>query len=134
MRFVALDIGDRKVGVATGDSEFRMAFPQPVFERTGDDVADARRLGKACVEHGAEELIVGLPLSQEGGETDQSSKIRAFAELLPFPSRYRNEAFTTSKAEALMTDAGASRKRRSETADSVAAGILLQEYLDELGG
>jgi putative Holliday junction resolvase len=136
MRFVALDVGDRRIGLATGDAEFRIAFPNEVFQRGGDPLADARALAVVCREQGADEILVGVPLNANGAETEQSKRIREFARLLEeaagIPVCFRNEAMTTLEAERIMTEAGATRRKRTAAGDSVAAGVLLQEHLDEL--
>lgn len=135
-RYAALDVGDRKVGIATGDSEFRIAFPQPHFVRAGDDDSDIPRLVAALLEHGAEQLIVGLPLTSDGEPTTQAGKVHGFVSKLiqerSFDVTFRNEALTTRRAEAMLVEGGASRKKRQGREDSLAASLILQEFLDAL--
>ncbi len=136
MRYVALDIGERRVGIATGDTDVGIAFPQHPMD-FGSRGLDAEALAAAVRGHEAEVLVVGLPLNAEGEETPQCEPIRRVAErvseLTGLEIVFRNEALTTAKAEAMMIAAGASRKRRTAAGDSMAAVVLLQELLDELG-
>jgi len=135
MRFVALDVGDRRIGVAAGDSEFRTAFPKGVIERGRSANSDVARAVEACHAQEADQIIVGVPLATDGRETDRSLKIREFGERIGrasgLPVVYRNEALTTLKAEELMVAFNASRKTRAARGDAVAASVILQEFLDE---
>ncbi|GMV38250.1 MAG: hypothetical protein AMXMBFR61_27580 [Fimbriimonadales bacterium] len=136
MRYVALDIGERRVGIATGDTRVGIAFPQRALD-FGSRGVDPEVLAEVVQTHEADVLLVGLPLNADGGETPQCEPIRRIAERLAQLTRlevvFRNEALTTAKAEGMMIEAGASRKRRASSGDSVAAVVLLQELLDELG-
>ena len=135
MRYVALDIGERRVGVATGDSQVGIAFPQRTLD-FGSRGVDAETVAQAVRMHEAETIVIGLPLNTDGGETPHCQTIRQvaerLAELTGLEVMFRNEALTTVKAEGMMIEAGASRKRRAASGDSVAAVVLLQELLDEL--
>ncbi len=131
MRYVCLDVGERRIGVATADDEIGIAFPKEVIERRGNLAADVDRVMAACREHEVEAIVVGLPLNADGGETEQSRRIRDFVGHLALPIHFQNEAFTTQKAETAQIEAGVSRKKRTTSGDSVAASIILQEFLNE---
>ncbi len=136
MRYVALDIGERRVGIATGDTCVGIAFPQRALD-FGSHGVDPEALAEVVRTHEADAILVGLPLNADGGETPQCQPIRRAAESLAALTGlkivFRNEALTTAKAEEFMVEAGASRKRRAASGDSIAAVVLLQELLDELG-
>jgi putative Holliday junction resolvase len=127
LRVVALDYGRARCGVAVSDPSGTLATPQePVLEpatRKG-----LRRVADAVDRLGAERVVVGLPLSLGGGDSDQTRETRAFAErlqaVLQVPVELYDERFTTSLAQ----QAGG-----AASLDSRAAAILLDEWLTSRG-
>jgi putative holliday junction resolvase len=122
-RVLALDHGSARCGCAVSDPSGTLATPLPVIERP-----DTRR-GLAAVarlvdEHGAERVIVGLPLTLRGEEAEQAERARTFAERLgrrvSVPVELHDERLTTRLAERTGGDA---------EADSRAAAHLLESYL-----
>jgi len=110
--------------VALSDLEGRIAFPQTVILNGGAAVKELRALVQA---QDVGQIVVGLPLALDGGETEESGRVRAFTEALGkelnLPCIFENEILTTRMAEA----AGG----RSELSDASAAAIILQSYLDK---
>ena len=134
VRVLALDVGDRRIGVALSDPTGTLASPLTIIERTSDDQAIGAIL-KIASERNAGPIIVGLPRSLDGHIGPQAEKVQAFAELLrqrsSVPVEYRDERFTTVTAVHLKQEASKRRPDRKTRYDAMAAAIILQDYLDE---
>jgi putative Holliday junction resolvase len=123
VRVLALDHGSVRCGVAVSDPTGTLATPlEPVLRP--DTRKGLRRLQAVVEETGAERVIVGLPVSLAGGDSDQTRAARAFAErlqgVLPVPVELYDERFTTTLAR----QAGG-----AASLDSRAAAVLLDEWL-----
>lgn len=126
---MALDPGSRRTGVAVSDELGLYAHPRPALHGGARAILEAV---PALVEReGVGEVIVGLPLTLAGGDSDQTRAARALAERLrerlDVPVRTRDERLTTAEAA---RHAPAARARRDGSLDSAAAAILLQAELD----
>lgn len=137
---LALDLGERRIGVALSDSAGVLASPHSVLERSGDERADRARLAEIVAETGAALVLVGLPLSLSGAEGPAARKAKEEAarlgELLSVPVELADERLTTLEAarrRRLRADeaAGGRRRRRSGRAgiDAEAAAVLLEAWL-----
>jgi putative Holliday junction resolvase len=134
---MAVDLGKRRVGIAMSDRDRTMAFPLRVVERTGDPGSDRRALAALARQEGASVVVVGLPLSLDGGSGPAAraaaDEAQELAELLG-PDGVRVETFderlTTVSAEAAMARAGVDARRRRRSVDAAAATVLLQAWLD----
>ena len=133
MRIMALDIGDRTIGVACSDEGLILASPVETIKRRGPK-ADAIRIDTLVRERGVSRVIAGLPLNLRGLEGPQSAKVLDFVEVLRrrlrVPVELRDERFTTREAERTLIAADLSRERRKEIIDQMAAVLILQNYLD----
>jgi putative Holliday junction resolvase len=123
LRVLALDHGRARCGVAVSDPSGTLATPlDPVLRP--DTKKGLARVKAVVAETGAERVVVGLPVSLSGGDSDQTREARAFAERLrrvvPVPVELYDERFTTSLAH----QAGG-----SASLDSRAAAVLLDEWL-----
>ena len=130
---MALDPGARRTGVAVSDELGLYAHPRPAIRGGARALLEAV---PALVEReGVDEVVVGLPLTLAGGDSDQTRAVRALAgrlrERLDVPVRLRDERLTTVEA-ARRVPAVASR--RDGTLDSAAAAVLLQAELDARAG
>ena len=145
MKFLGLDVGDRRVGVAFGDSELRLATPVDVITRATID-ADARAIGKFAREYDAAQLIVGLPRNMDGTSGAQAGSVTSYAERIAqagnLPLVFWDERLTTVEATRRTHEAGASARsmrslRRGKNSrrglDAIAAAVILQDYLDGQG-
>lgn len=134
MKTIAFDIGTRRVGVAVSDAAGVMAMPVQVVRRSGDAARDATALARLAESHGAERIVAGLPVTLRGEEGPAAQQVREFVELLREHTAAEvvlwDERMTTAIAERAMIQANASRGRRRETVDQVAAALILQSYLD----
>jgi putative Holliday junction resolvase len=133
VRRLALDIGERRIGVAVSDPSGRVATPLVVLDarELARDISPLRRL---IDDYEPAELVIGLPLTLSGEEGPQAASIRAtvrrLIEPLGIPLTYHDERFTSTDAERAMAAAGADSKARRGSVDMVAASLLLQSYLD----
>jgi len=134
MRFLGLDIGDRRIGVALSDPGGVLASPLTIIERTEDsrtlaaivDIIDKQGVGR---------VIVGLPRSLDGTLGGQAEKVRDFASKLAgsirIPLEYRDERLTTVMAQRLKRASGGKKTKKKPRYDDAAAALILQDYLDE---
>lgn len=134
MRVLALDIGEKRVGVAVSDPLGRVATPVTVLDarRLLGDAAELKRLLRDYDD--VEALVVGLPLSLDGSEGPQAARVRAVAEKIAahvgLPVNYVDERLSSAEAEKRMSEAGADSRARRGSVDMVAASVMLQTYLD----
>ena len=127
-RALALDYGSARCGAALSDPTGTLATPIDPVERPGSD-AGLARIAELVRERSVETVVVGLPLTLSGGESDQTAEARAFAKRLaeivaPVPVRLHDERLTTAQAR---------RAGGSASEDSRAAAHLLQAWLDAVG-
>jgi putative Holliday junction resolvase len=131
MKVLSLDYGEKRVGLALGDTETKLALPYGVLERLSDETLVVQ-LQQIVVEEGVEVLLVGEPLGVSGQPTAQTEACRAFAALLREQSQVKvvlfDERFTSQRADAAGASGGKVRGR-----DELAAMFLLQDYLDRQG-
>jgi putative holliday junction resolvase len=133
-RWLSLDVGEKRVGVAVCDETHTLARPLLTIKRASKK-EDFARLDAICREHQIEKIIVGLPKTLRNEEGPQARRVRRYAaELqaaLNLPIDFWDERFSSVDAEERL--AAASRKVRAKgNIDSAAAAIILQEYLDAL--
>jgi putative Holliday junction resolvase len=136
-RLLGLDLGTKTIGVALSDVTRTIASPVETIRRTKFR-ADAARLLALAEEHGAGGFVLGLPRNLDGSEGPRAQATRAFARSLnalsPLPVLLWDERLTTAAAERMLVAADASRKRRGEVINHVAATLILQSALDRMKG
>ena len=134
-RLLGLDLGTKTIGVALSDVTRMIASPAETIKRTKFK-ADAARLIELVAEHRVAGFVLGLPRNLDGSEGPRAQATRAFARnlaaLSPLPILLWDERLTTAEAERSLLAADASRKRRGEVINHVAASIILQSALDRL--
>ena len=120
MRYLGVDYGERRIGLALSDPEGRLAFPH-------SSVPDLEGVRSVITRQGVGAVVIGVPVPLGGGESAQGRAVRAFADRLrravQLPVALENEVFTTKIAEA---------RSAPERADAAAAALILQSYLDRL--
>ena len=132
-RVLALDVGERRIGVAVGDETGTIASPLTTVQRGPGDLAEIGRLIAECT---VSRLVVGLPTTLSGREGPQAAVVRAFAADLAavvpqdFPLDFWDERLTTAIAERVLLESGTRRAHRRHRVDAVAAAVILQSYLD----
>ena len=136
-RVVALDLGQRRIGVAYSDSGRTLASPWGTVQRSGDLVRDRQAIVDAVGEVEASIVVVGLPLSLSGapGPAAQAAQVeiealRALLEPLGVTVETTDERFSTVEAQRSLTAAGRKGPAARKVIDSAAAMVLLQAWLD----
>ena len=133
-RSLGLDIGDRWIGVAMSDPQGILASPLTIIDRT-DESSDISAIIDIIEQNQVVVVVVGLPLSMNGAIGSQAEKVQSFTQELSkhtkVPIEYRDERLTTVSAQRLLR---MSRKGRRLRDDAFAAALILQGYLDEVGG
>jgi len=134
-RLLGLDVGSKTIGVALSDVTRTIGSGLTTLRRT-KTTADVQRLLALADEHRVCGFIIGLPFNLDGSEGPRAQATRAFARNLgratSLPILYWDERLTTAAAERMLIAADASRKRRAEVIDKVAATLILQSALDRL--
>lgn len=133
---MGLDLGDKTIGVAISDILLSVASPVETIRRKKFGI-DATRLLELITKRQIGGLVLGLPRNMDGSEGPRCQKTRAFArnliKLTDVPICYWDERLSTVAAERALLEADASRKRRAEVIDNIAASFILQGFLDRLG-
>jgi putative Holliday junction resolvase len=134
-RLLGLDVGTKTVGVALSDVTRTIATPYETLRRT-KFTADAKRIAGIVEKEGVGGLVIGLPLNLDGSEGPRAQSTRAFARNLAahvqIPMAFWDERLSTAAVERHLIEADASRKRRAEVIDRMAAAYILQGALDRL--
>ncbi len=130
-----LDLGEKTVGVAVSDLRRMVATPLETVKRTKFTL-DAARLLDIARARGLAGFILGLPLNMDGSEGPRCQSTRAFARnltaLTDLPIGFWDERLSTVAAERALLDFDTSRAKRAQVIDHVAAGFILQGFLDRL--
>lgn len=133
MRILGIDLGERRIGLALSDELGWTAQPLGVIRRTKAE-DDIDRIAELVREHGAGEVIVGLPKNLDGTIGPRGEICMAFAdrlrERLGVPVVLWDERLTTAMAERALIAADVRRQKRRQVVDKMAAAILLQHYLE----
>ena len=131
-RILALDVGDRRIGIALSDTTQLIATPHSVYTRIGWG-PDVKYIQKLYTENEAVLVVCGLPKNMDGSVGFQAEKVMAFAEQLKkagLPVVFQDERLSTVSAHQALIEGGMSRDDRKGTVDKVAAAVILQSYLD----
>ena len=135
-RLMGLDVGTRTIGVALCDASWTIATPAELLRRT-KFAADMARLREFAQEQSVAGLVLGLPLNMDGSDSPRTQSLRAFArnlQPLGLPILLWDERWSTQAVTRTLIDADASRARRAELVDKMAAAYILQGALDALVG
>ena len=135
MRYLAIDLGDKRTGLAIGDGEMRLATPlKTINQPRGDALLDA--LVEDIQEQSPDELVMGLPLNMDGTDSKQAQITREFGEKLQarceLPIHYQDERLTSFAADQHMAQSGKTHKQKKKLRDSLAASEILSDFLDQL--
>ena len=122
--------------MALSDSNGVLASPLTIIDRR-DERQDIEVIINLIDQHQVKQIVVGLPLSMNGSIGKQAEKVKAFVQKLcsqtQVPVEFRDERLTTVSAKRLMQTARGKKSRRKARDDAVAAALILQGYLDEIG-
>lgn len=135
-RLLGLDVGTKTIGVALCDAGWTIATPAELIARTKFS-ADLARLKAIVAAQRVTGIVIGLPLNLDGSESPRTQSVRAFArnvEALGLPILLWDERWSTQAVTRTLLDADASRARRAELVDKMAAAYILQGAIDALAG
>lgn len=139
MKLLALDVGDRRVGVAVSDANGLVASPLTVLRRASK-AEDFARIARLARELGVTGLVIGHPLNADGSAGPQARRVERYATALAETLQaegmelvvlLRDEFMSTMRAQEIMIATGRKRKDRQARIDAVAAAVILQDFLDE---
>ena len=133
---MALDVGERRIGVALSDPTGLIASVLTTVTRTSE-AEDIKTVLRLAAENGVGEIVVGLPLSLSGGMGPQARLVSGFTETLSrkvsVEVKSLDERYSSVEAERLLREGGIQPSRDRARVDAVAAAVVLQSYLDSRG-
>jgi len=134
-RLLGLDLGEKTIGLALSDRLLTVATPFDTLKR-GKFAADAAQLDIIISEQGVGGLVVGLPLNMDGSDGPSAQSARAFGRNWvghsPLPLMFQDERLSTAAVTRTLLEADASRKKRHQVVDKMAAAYILQLVLDRM--
>ncbi len=136
MRYLGVDVGKARIGLALADDVLRTARPLRTVARR-DEAATFADIGETAREYEVTRLVVGLPLNMDGTEGPAARHARGFAAKLSaalgLPATLQDERLSTFEAERRLRERGVSGKDVRAQVDAEAAAVILQEWLDGSG-
>src|SRR4030066_1338439 len=136
MRILALDVGDKRIGVAISDELEIAAHSLTTLHRI-DHSSVFVTIKEIIEEYNVEEIVVGMPFMMNGTMGIQGEKVSRFVDELKnevtVPLRFMDERLSTRFVEKVLIDADVSRKKRGKVIDKLAAVVILQDYLSIRG-
>jgi putative Holliday junction resolvase len=137
MRVLAIDVGERRVGLAISDPTRTLARPLATLTVDPGRALDtvAHKIAQlASEDDGVAEIVVGMPVHLDGSPSNQTTRVAAFVDGLrtrtPIPIRMADERLTSHEADSRLAVTERDWRKRKKTLDAAAAAIFLQEYLD----
>jgi putative holliday junction resolvase len=133
-RLLGLDVGTKTIGTALCDAGWSIASPAELVKRTKFS-ADRMALERLITAQAVRGLVIGLPLNLDGSDSPRTQSVRAFArniESAGLPILLWDERWSTQAVTRTLLDADASRARRAELVDKMAAAYILQGAIDAL--
>ena len=150
-RWMALDVGEARIGVAISDASAFLASPYTILRVSRNEAQNWAAIQHLLEETGAEGLVIGLPISLDGQIHTQGERVQVFAERLKehitVPITFWDERLSTVEAERLLAErdlggqgkssrrsgrrrTSSRRKQKRQGIDALAAAVILQDYLD----
>jgi putative Holliday junction resolvase len=134
-RYLGLDVGNRRIGVAVSDELGLTAQPVLTLERRHNRREDLRSLARLARRFGVAGIVVGNPVHLSGDLSPQAAKTQAFAaelgKLAGLPIHLWDERLTTREAHQILYEAGHPRQQHRRVVDQVAATLILQSFINE---
>lgn len=134
-RYLGLDVGSRRIGVAVSDELGLTAQPVLTLTRRRTPREDLRSVARLARRFGAAAIVVGNPLHLSGDRSPRAARTQQFArelgELTGLPIHLWDERLTTREAHRILYEAGRPRQEHRPVVDQVAATLILQSFLDE---
>jgi putative Holliday junction resolvase len=138
MRVLGLDYGSRTVGVAISDPTGLIAQPLKTITRERESMLrkTLAEIQEIVREYEVDRIVLGLPFNMDDTEGERARKTREFREKLSLrtevPIIFMDERLTTVAAQEILDDSGIPRSEQKKVIDQVAAGLILQTYLDDV--
>jgi putative Holliday junction resolvase len=133
MRILAIDHGEKRIGLAISDPTGTIANPLTVIKHVSRMI-DAAQVAALAIEHGVGLIVIGQSFDDDGLPNLAGRRAARFAEALReqtnLPVKLWDESFSTQKARGARIQMGVSRKHRAGHLDQLAATVILQSYLD----
>lgn len=134
MKYIGIDYGHKRIGLAVSDVLGFMAMPLEIIERQSLQ-KDVSVIKNIVEKYAIESIVVGLPVNMDGSEGPLAEQARDFGEKLleeiKIPVEYFDERLTTAQTERMLVEeADMSREKRKLVRDKIAATYMLQAYLD----
>ena len=134
MRYLAIDLGDKRTGIAAGDDALKIATPAEVIVAT-DDAQRLAGIAKALDEHGSDALVLGLPINMDDTEGPAAQRVRAFGRQLEakfdMSVHYVDERLTSDAADELMARSGLTHGQKKARRDALAAAAILMRFFED---
>jgi putative Holliday junction resolvase len=134
MRYLAIDPGGKRMGLAVGNDVTRTATPLEVVEPATDELR-LRAIARAIDEHGPDALVVGLPLNMDGTAGPAARSARSFGDTLvarfKLPVLYVDERLSSATADEQMARSGLTHGKKKARRDALAAAAILARFLQE---
>ncbi len=132
-RYLAIDLGDKRTGLAFADSVLRLPMPLDVVHATTHELVRDAVL-RVIASHDPTDLIVGLPYHMDGREGQRAALVRSFAQLLAqrtrLPMHFQDERCSSVDAEQFLNQSGRTHGQKKAIRDALAACVILQAFLD----
>ena len=133
MKYMGLDVGSKRIGVAVSDEFGWTAQPVTTISRKKQD-DDFQRIMDMIDEYDVSEIVIGLPKNMNGSIGASAQKVMEFADCLKgnlnIPVQFWDERMSTQAVTRTLLEADVSRKKRKKVVDKLAAAYILQGYLD----
>ncbi len=131
MRYLAIDYGLKRTGLAVCDADETLASPLVVLTGQGGLIEKIRQ---AAADQAVDAIVFGLPLNMDGTEGDQAKRVRDFAaetiKQIKLPLFFQDERLSTFDAEKKLAALGITRKKKKKHLDAIAAAAILQAFID----
>ncbi len=135
MRYLAIDPGDKRTGLAVGDDETGLAGPADVIEAS-DPATLLRAIKRAIDDYAPDELVIGVPFNMDGSAGPAAQKALALARMLEANAGLTvhtvDERLTSFDADDRMKRTGLTRGEKKQRRDALAAAAILRDFLDNL--
>jgi putative pre-16S rRNA nuclease len=136
-RYMAIDFGLKRIGLAVGDDVLRLASPLTTVAASGRWEEDVAAIIDEANDYAVDEFVVGLPLNMDDTEGPQAKLTRRFGDAIGKhsgnPVHYFDERLSSLTADDLLRPAELTNKKHKSKRDRVAAQVILQDFLDALG-
>lgn len=133
MRYLGVDTGTKRIGLALGDADSGIVSPVAILQAVGDTVQQARAILDVADAYGADDIVVGLPLNMDGSAGPQARLAQRLADTIKAEGQravhLHDERLTSHAAEGRLSERGLTRAKKKARQDAVAAQILLESFL-----